>query len=181
LSTGDDLTLSGDLSCENAEVRGSLVVGGVLVVPFGGVVHDATLSGNGTVPFPLHVVGSAIVEVLNTDAVVIVAGSPIATNGKRGDNASTARSRIAGIAVADTAPGFMVPISPAGIVTLTAAQWDARTGQVGGLTAGITYWLGLSGMLATSPATLTGSYILAVGKALTPNVLLVDVLGSILV
>ena len=54
MSTGDDLQLTGDLACQNAEIRSTLLVAGA--APLATVAHDATLTGDGTLALPLSVV-----------------------------------------------------------------------------------------------------------------------------
>jgi hypothetical protein len=56
-----------------------------------------------------------------------------------------------------------------GIVTATTTQWDALTGQTGGLTAGGDYWLSstLAGGLTATPVVTTGQYSVYVGRAIS--------------
>lgn len=53
-----------------------------------------------------------------------------------------------------------------GKITATTAEWDARTGQTGGLTPGATYFLGEWGALTAIPPT-TG-FLTRLGIAITP-------------
>lgn len=61
-----------------------------------------------------------------------------------------------------------------GVVTLTTGQWDARTGDVGGLTKGSEYYLSSTagGLTKTEPTTGLRQYV---GKAISTTVLLLDI------
>ena len=85
---------------------------------------------------------------------------------------SEPNSRLVGINIPSTDPsalsGFAVQRD--GVVTLTAAQWDAVVpGESGGLTRGAKYYLldTTAGELTTAAPANTGSYIVAVGIALS--------------
>ena len=69
-----------------------------------------------------------------------------------------------------------------GILTATTGEWDAVTGQVGGLTAGVKYWLDPStaGSLTATAPTVGGEYVAPVGKALSTTEFEVDVDHTIL-
>jgi len=69
-----------------------------------------------------------------------------------------------------------------GILTATTGQWDAVTGQVGGLTAGAKYWLDETtpGSLTPTAPTVVGDYVAPVGKALSTTEFEVDVDHTIL-
>ena len=59
-----------------------------------------------------------------------------------------------------------------GQMTATTAQWDAVTGQTGGLTAGAVYFLdaATAGKMTTTAPTTTGQFVLRIGKAISPTV-----------
>jgi hypothetical protein len=69
-----------------------------------------------------------------------------------------------------------------GVLTATTGEWDAVTGQVGGLTAGAKYWLDptTAGSLTPTAPTTTGQYVAPVGKALSTTEFEVDVDHTIL-
>jgi hypothetical protein len=54
-----------------------------------------------------------------------------------------------------------------GVVTATTTQWDAITGQTGGLTAGADYFLdaAAAGKLTSTPPSTAGQYNVYVGRA----------------
>ena len=78
--------------------------------------------------------------------------------------------RVAGLVVntsiAAASPG---DILPDGILVATTAQWDAVTGQVGGLTPGSDYFLdaATAGKLTTTAPTTPGEFVVRVGHALS--------------
>ena len=83
------------------------------------------------------------------------------------------------VSVATTDPAL---IRSSGILTATTGQWDAVTGQVGGLTPGAKYWLSAAtaGGLTTTAPTTDGEYVAPVGKALSTTDFEIDVDHTIL-
>lgn len=66
-------------------------------------------------------------------------------------------------------------IATAGVVTATTAQWDAVTGQTGGLTAGAVYFLSAAtagGLTSTMPAT---GFVCRAGRALSTTQLEINI------
>lgn len=59
-----------------------------------------------------------------------------------------------------------------GFFTATTAQWDAITGQTGGLTPGAAYFLSAAtaGRLTTTAPTATGQFVCYVGRAISGTV-----------
>lgn len=92
----------------------------------------------------------------------------------RADQATKGPHRVAAIATTAGLAGFAVDGTTQGIVTLLAAEWDAVTGQVGGLTPGAAYFLGLDGALTTTVTTASGHFLVYVGRALNATCLDVD-------
>ena len=84
------------------------------------------------------------------------------------------QSRFAGFSRTTTAPTFAAEVISGGPLELTTAEWDAITGQVGGLTPGIPYFLStaVAGRITTVPP--SSSFSVKVGKAVTPTTLDVD-------
>lgn len=60
-----------------------------------------------------------------------------------------------------------------GTLTATTAQWDAITGESGGLVAGGVYFLGAAaaGRLTRTAPTTQGEYVLQIGKAISAETL----------
>lgn len=56
-----------------------------------------------------------------------------------------------------------------GVLTLTTSQWDAITGQSGGLTSNATYYLDptTAGLMTSTCPTAAGQYIVITGRALS--------------
>lgn len=68
------------------------------------------------------------------------------------------------VSIASSTPG---QVATDGIVTATTGQWDAITGQTGGLTPGADYFLdpATAGRLTTTPPTTAGQVNTLVGRA----------------
>lgn len=66
----------------------------------------------------------------------------------------------------------------AGPLTLTTAQWDARTGDSGGLVTDQSYFLDTGGNLTSTPPTASGTYVALVGTAATPETMNVTLLAA---
>lgn len=69
-----------------------------------------------------------------------------------------------------------------GVLSASTAQWDAVTGQTGGLTFGAVYYLSaaIAGRLTATAPTTTGQYVLRLGKALSSVDLDVSIIQPIL-
>lgn len=123
-------------------------------------------------------------DVPNGSGGTIAAGSPISLSGSQallGNASSQAASVVDGVASAAAAPTLTVTAIYDGPITLTTAQWDARTGQSGGLSAGAVYYLGASpGTLTTTPPSAVGLSIVKLGRALNATTLLVEIERPIL-
>lgn len=64
-----------------------------------------------------------------------------------------------------------------GLLVATTVQWDAITGQTGGLTAGSWYFLdtATAGKMTTTAPSTAGNFIVPIGKALSTTDFLVDI------
>lgn len=85
---------------------------------------------------------------LNGNAGTLPAGTPIyqTTTSDTIDSAranSFATSDVVGFLVASTATATQGTYQDSGRLKLTTAEWDAITGDTGGLVAGSTYWLSI--------------------------------------
>ena len=69
-----------------------------------------------------------------------------------------------------------------GILTASTAQWDAITGQTGGLTPGAVYFLSaaVAGKLTSTAPTSIGAYVVRVGRAFSTTDMDVTIQPSIL-
>lgn len=122
-------------------------------------------------------------SVQNETGGALVIGTPVYFTGtanevdKAGAGA-LATARVAGlvadVSIADTAAGSVLSN---GRLTATTGQWDAVTGDTGGLTPGAKYYLepGTAGMLTTTPPSTDGQVIAPVGQAVSSTVLSIDV------
>ena len=110
----------------------------------------------------------------------LAAGTPVyvKSNGRvaRAQANSFPQTRFAGMAKSAVSIGFAANVITAGPLELTAGEWDAVTGQVGGLTVGNVYFLSAttSGQISTIPPSVTGEFSTKVGKALTTTTLDID-------
>lgn len=69
-----------------------------------------------------------------------------------------------------------------GALVATTAQWDAVTGDTGGLVAGATYFLSptTAGNITRTAPTTAGQYVLQIGKAISPTALEITITVPIL-
>lgn len=120
----------------------------------------------------------------NNELATVVAGMPVYTDGdgtfKKAVANSAITAEVTGIAFADINAAASGIVNTSGEMTLTTAQWDAVTGQTGGLTPGAKYFLDnvTSGRI-TSSAPATG-YLASVGKAISATKMLVRIGPKIL-
>lgn len=99
--------------------------------------------------------------------VVYISG---VSQGKKAQaNASATRKAFGLVADATVAAAATATIATDGIVTATTAQWDALTGDTGGLIAGSSYYLSATivGGMTKTPLTAAGSYHVEIGQALS--------------
>jgi hypothetical protein len=133
------------------------------------------------------VAGGDRVNLTNDEATPIVIGAPVysdANDGvKKAQANSIAVSRVLGLvaqtSIAAAASGAVIINGP---LTATTVQWDAITGDVGGLTFGEYYYLdpATSGRLVKVAPTTIGQYVVQVGRAFSTTELMVDIQQSIL-
>lgn len=118
--------------------------------------------------------GADTLTLTNNNAGVAVIGSPVYSDGADtfdlalADAAATylVIGLVQDTSIASAASG---EVQVNGILTATTGQWDAVTGDTGGLTAGSRYFLDPSteGMLTTTPTTTTTEYVVPVGRAIS--------------
>jgi len=132
--------------------------------------------------------GGDQVNLTNGEATPVVIGAPVylSANGtfkKAQANAAGTKDVIGVVAqspsIANAAIG---PVTTDGIVTATTAEWDAVTGQVGGLVFNTLYFLdpATAGKLAPAGPSTVGQYVVPVGRAISTTELQVRVGTSIL-
>ncbi len=109
-------------------------------------------------------IGTPVVQSMDDDGTVIPG---LAT--------STDTTYVMGIAAGAGVAGNRVPIQYAGPISLTTAQWDAITGDVGGLTVHASYFLDVDapGKLSSTTSNTPGDFIAYVGRALSATDLMI--------
>lgn len=147
-----------------------------------GTYSSVTVDTYGRVTAGSAVEASTQVAMTNANAGSLVIGTPVyvSVGGSvnKADAGATSTTKVIGLvadsAIATTASGN---VAVAGILTATTGQWDAVTGQTGGLTAGATYFLsaGTEGTLSTTAASGAGEYVAAVGIALSSTKLKIQI------
>lgn len=139
-----------------------------------GTYSSVTVDTYGRVTAGSTVEASTQVAMTNANGGSLVIGTPVyvSVGGSvdKADAGATSTTKAIGLvadtSIATTASGN---IAVAGILTATTGQWDAVTGQTGGLTGGATYFIdaGTSGLLTTTAPSGAGEYVAAVGIALS--------------
>lgn len=147
-----------------------------------GTYSSVTVDTYGRVTAGSTTEASTQVALTNANAGSIVIGTPvyISASGsvdKARTNAgstSLAVGLVADTTIATTATGN---ITVAGVLTATTGQWDAVTGQTGGLTAGSRYFISAAtaGALTTTAPTTAGQFVAAVGIALSTTKMKVNI------
>lgn len=84
---------------------------------------------------------------------------------------------VIGFLRADTAAGQGGFVQTDGLLTATTAQWDAVTGQTGGLTPGSAYWLSsaTAGRITVTAPTTQGEFVVRLGRAISTTALEISI------
>lgn len=105
----------------------------------------------------------------NYETTNLVPGAPVVTLSGglyRAVNNNYGRSKPIGLVSVLALPTLSTAVAIDGWLTLTAAQWDAVTGDSGGLIPGAEYFVDSTpGTLTTTPPTSSGSVVASVGHA----------------
>ena len=100
---------------------------------------------------------------INGSASLAPAGTPVYSSA-----AASATALVIGILTTDAGSGLTANVQTSDVVTLTTAQWDARTGATGGLAFGQPYWLDVTaGKLTTTAPATAGRFVTLIGVALS--------------
>lgn len=85
--------------------------------------------------------------------------------------------RVAGLAEATTANGNNIEVVADGVFTATTGEWDAVTGETGGLTAGADYFLDPdnAGQLTQTAPDASGEFVVRVGHALSDTEMEIEI------
>ena len=116
-----------------------------------------------------------VVEMTNSNAGAVVICSPVYVDGAgtfdKAQADASATTEILGLVAEPTSIGIAGSgsIQTDGILTATTGEWDAVTGDVGGLTAGSVYYVDpdTAGMLTTTAPSAAGDFVIRVGVALS--------------
>jgi len=136
----------------------------------------------------VDVVGEVDVVSLENDtgAAALVIGAPVyCKSAGKVDNAqadAVATVEVIGlVAVASIAYQASGNIQTDGVLTATTGQWDAITGDTGGLTFNDVYYLDpdTAGMLTTTAPTTTGDFVVRVGKAISTTDMEILILNAV--
>lgn len=118
----------------------------------------------------------------NSNAGAIVIGQPVYSDSgttvdlAQADAQGTIRviGLVADASIANAASGGVLVD---GVLTATTGEWDAVTGEIGGLTAGANYFLDAAsaGALTQTAPTVTGEFVVRIGHALSTTELEIEV------
>lgn len=138
------------------------------------------LQSNDDLNVPLS--GAILLTLVNDNAGSIVIGTPvyIAAAGHvdkaKADASGTSKTigLVEDTSIATAASGS---VAVDGILAATTGQWDAVTGDVGGLTAGSNYFLDPStaGKITKTAPTTTGQYVQCIGHALSTTEMKIEI------
>jgi hypothetical protein len=118
-------------------------------------------------------------KLLNEETGANVLGTPVysssAVGVKKANGNAYGTSDVLGLMFLDCASGAQGIIATSGEVTGSTAQWDAVTGQTGGLTFNATYFLDIStaGKITSTPP--ASGFLCPVGKAVSATKMVVRV------
>jgi hypothetical protein len=122
--------------------------------------------------------GGSVIELTNDNAGTLVIGMAVYVKSDgdmdkaQADAAGTTEllGLVADTTILTTADG---DVQADGFLEATTGQWDAVTGDVGGLTAGGIYYLDpdTAGLLTSTAPTTVGQYVVRVGQAISTTVM----------
>lgn len=116
----------------------------------------------------------------NASGSTINIASPVYITGANAELAqANAQStvRVAGLAEATTVNGDPLEVVADGVFTATTGQWDAVTGETGGLTPGADYFLTATaaGELTQTAPDASGEFVVRVGHALSETEMEIEI------
>jgi hypothetical protein len=115
---------------------------------------------------------ATVTALINGSVSLAPAGTPVYSSAAGqvdlGSAAASATALVIGILTTDAGSGLTANVQTSDVVTLTTAQWDARTGATGGLAFGQPYWLDVTaGKLTTTAPATAGRFVTLIGVALS--------------
>lgn len=127
-----------------------------------------------------------VISQVNGNAGALVIGTPVYTSGsgevdKAQANALATVDIIGLVRDASIATATPGNIQTDGVLAATTGQWDAITGQTGGLTVGAIYYLSptTAGQLTATAPSAVGHFVARVGKALSETELEITIEQSV--
>jgi hypothetical protein len=122
----------------------------------------------------------------NANAGALVIGTPVFVAGagsvdKARANAAGTKDVLGFITDISVATGQPGTVQSDGVLTASTAQWDAVTGQSGGLTPNTTYFLdsAAAGKLTPTAPTADGDFVCPLGLATSPTELEISIRSTI--
>lgn len=117
------------------------------------------------------------VTAANGDSVPLIPGMPLAATGDmvvRARADTDSMSFVLGVVMVGADPTLPVQYLPWDLASLTQEEWNQVTGGISGLTPGVAYYLStVPGMLTTTPPSLSGTYVVEVGRSVSATAMLV--------
>lgn len=130
---------------------------------------------------------ASTVSLTNDESGAVVCGTPVysdAADGyKKARANATGTSLVIGLQQeASVAAAGTGTIQNDGVLPLTTAQWDAVTGDTGGLTFNSLYWLdpATAGKLTKTAPSTVGQLVCPVGRALSTTEMLINIQTTVL-
>jgi hypothetical protein len=131
--------------------------------------------------------GTTNTPVTNSEATAVVIGAPVysfATGAVKKAQANAAgTSSVSGLMFdVSTAAAGVGQMATSGDLSATTTQWDAVTGQTGGLTFNSVYFLDptTAGKMTVTPPTTVGQSLVRLGKAISTTVMSIDINDPVL-
>ena len=134
-----------------------------------------------------QVAQSTLFEQTNGNAGALVMATPVYATTVAGEvdeaqaDAAATKDVLGLVAEASIATVTSGAIQSDGVLTGTTGEWDAVTGDVGGLTAGSKYYLdaATAGMLTDTPPSSSGEFVAMVGVALSTTEMEISIRSTI--
>lgn len=164
--------------------QGNLLVGGAgnTFSTIGPGTAGQVPTSDGTTITMQDAPNSADLSLTNGNAGTLAPGCPVYLNGTANtvDKAranAIGTSVVAGLAKASVLTTATGSFRSAGRLSLTTGQWDAITGETGGLTAGARYFLdaAAAGELVQTPVDAAGNFLVQVGVAISTTDMLIQI------
>jgi hypothetical protein len=131
--------------------------------------------------------GTDLQGMINGEAGAVVIGAPMyisaAGTVKKAQSNAAGTADVFGLMFdVSTAAAASGQVAKNGLVTATTGQWDAVTGQTGGLTFGAKYFLdpATAGRMTTTPPTTVGQLVVLLGTAQSSTEMDVDIQSEVL-